>query len=256
MHSLFVKQSDVFAKSEDDLGCTHALQHRIRTTDDTPVTMPYRRIPPTQMEEVKAHLQKLVRSGAIVPSNSAYASAVVLVRKRTGALRMCCDFRALNNKTVRDAFSLPHIDESMDALAGACYFSTLDLQSAYLQVPMHPDDAHKTAFTTPFGLYEHWRMAFGLCNAAATFQRLKQMAFRDELFSMLLCYLDVLLVFSSTAAEQIARLDTVFTRLAEYGLKLEARKCVFFATEVKYLGHRVSAEGVTTEPDKVTAVEQ
>ena len=256
VHSLFAKHRDVFAKSEDDLGCTHALQHRIRTTDDTPVTMPYRCIPPTQMEEVKAHLQKLVRLGAIVPSNSAYASAVVLVRKRTGALRMCCDFRALNNKTVRDAFPLPRIDESMDALAGARYFSTLDLQSAYLQVPMHPDDAHKTAFTTPFGLYEHRRMAFGLCNAPATFQRLMQMAFRDELFSILLCYLDDLLVFSSTVAEQIARLDTVFTRLAEYGLKLEARKCVFFATEVKYLGHRVSAEGVATDPDKVTAVEQ
>ena len=163
--ALFTRHRSVFASSNNDLGCTGAVQHHIRTTYDIPVTMPYRRITPTQLEEVKSHLQKLVQSGAIVPSDSAYASAIVLVRKKTGALRMCCDFRALNAKTVKDAYHLPRIDESMDALAGARYFSTLDLQSVYMQVPMHPDDAHKTAFTTPFGLYEHRRIAFGLCNA-------------------------------------------------------------------------------------------
>ena len=255
VRALFRKHHSVFVGPDDELGCTMAVQHRIRTTDDVPVTMPYRRIPPTQLEEVKAHLQELVHSGAIVPSNSAYASAVVLVRKRTGALRMCCDFRALNAKTVKDAYPLPRIDESMDALAGAQYFSTLDLQSAYMQVPMHPDDAHKTAFTTPFGLFEHRRMAFGLCNAPGTFQRLMQTAFREEMFSILLCYLDDILVFSRTVAEHISRLDTVFTRLAEYGLKLARRKCDFFRREVRYLGHRVSADGIATDPEKVTAVQ-
>ena len=253
--ALFSRHHSVFAKSDNDLGCTMAVQHRIRTTDDVPVTMPYRRIPPTKLEEVKSHLQELMQSGAIVPSDSAYASAIVLVRKKTGALRMCCDFRALNAKTVKDAYPLPRIDESMDALAGPRYFSTLDLQSAYMQVPMHPDDAHKTAFTTPLGLYEHRRMAFGLCNAPATFQRLMQTAFREELFNVLLCYLDDLLVFSPTISEHIRRLDIVFTRLSEYGLKLELRKCDFFKREVKYLGHRVSAEGIATDPEKVTAVE-
>ena len=166
-----------------------------------------------------------MQSGAIVPSDSAYASDIVLVRKKTGALRMCCDFRALNAKTVKDSYPLPRIDESMDALAGARYFSTLDLQSAYMQVPMHPDDAHKTAFTTLFGLYEHRRMVFELCNAPATFQRLMQTAFRNEMFNILLCYLDDLLVFSRTISEHIRRLDTVFTRLSEFGLKLELIKC-------------------------------
>ena len=189
-------------------------------------------------------------------TGSHFASAVVLVRKRSGALRMCCDFRALNAKTVKDAYPLPRIDESMDALAGARWFSTLDLQSAYTQVPMHPDDQHKTAFTTPFGLYEHRRMAFGLCNAPATFQRLMQTAFREEMFSILLCYLDDVLVFSSTIAEQLQSLDTVFTRLREYGLKLELKKCAFFQSEVQYLGHRVSAAGIATDPEKVAAVER
>ena len=121
---------------------------------------------------------------------------------------------------------------------------------------MHPDDQHKTAFSTPFGLYEHRRMAFGLCNAPATFQRLMQTAFSEEMFSILLCYLDDVLVFSATVAEQIQRLDTVFTRLAEYGLKLELKKCAFFQSEMQYLGHRVSAAGIATNPEKVAAVER
>ena len=202
------------------------------------------------------NLQRLVRTGAILESKSDFASAVVLVRKRSGALRMCCDFRALNAKTVKDAYPLPRIDESMDALVGARWFSTLDLQSAYTQVPMHPEDQHKIAFTTPFDLYEHRRMAFGLCNAPATFQRLMQTAFREEMFSILLCYLDDVLVFSSTIAEQLQRLDTVFTRLTEYGLKLELKKCAFFQSEVQYLGHRESAAGIATDPEKVAAVER
>ena len=240
VRALFNRHRVVLAQSDDDLACTNAVQHRIRTTDDIPVTMPYRRIPPKQLDEVKDHLQRLVRTGAIVESKSDLASAVVFVRKRSGALRMCCDFRALNAKTEKDAYPLPRIDESMDALAGARWFSTLDLQSAYTQVPTHPEDQHKTAFTTPFGLYEHRRMAFGLCNAPATFQRLMQTAFREEMFSILLCYLDDVLIFSSTIAEQLQRLDTVFTRLTEYGLKLERKKCAFFQSEVQYLGQRKS----------------
>ena len=97
---------------------------------------------------MKEHLQKLLRNGSIVESRSNHASAIVLVRKRSGALRLCCDYRALNAETVKDAHPLPRIDESMDAMKGACWFTTLDLQSAYNQVRMHPDDQHKTAFTT------------------------------------------------------------------------------------------------------------
>ena len=149
----------------------------------------------------------------------------------------------------------PRIDESMDALAGARYFTTLDLQSAYMQVPMHPGDAHKTAYTRPFGLFEDRRMAFGLCCAPDTFQRLTQTAFREELFSILLCYLDVVLVFSQTVAEHISRLDTVFTRLTEYGSKLALRECELFRSEVQYLGHRVCADSIATDPDKATAIQ-
>ena len=117
--AVFQKHVDVFASSEDDLGCTDAVKHRIWTTDTRPVTQPYRRVPPTQLDEVKEHLEKLLRTGVIVPSHSDHASPIVLVRKKSGALRMCVDYRALNAKTVKAAYALPRIVESMDAMTGS-----------------------------------------------------------------------------------------------------------------------------------------
>ena len=245
--AIFHRHANVFASSENDPGCTDAIKHRINTTDARPVAQPYRRVPPTQLDKVKAHLEKLLRTGVIVPSHSDHASPIVLVRKKSGALRMCIDYRTLNAKTVKDAYALPRIIESMDAMTGSKWFTTLDLQSAYNQVQMEPADQHKTAFTTPLGL-------FGLCNAPATFQRLMQTAFHAEMFNILLVYLDDIVVYSDTLDEHLARLDTVFTRLKSYGLKLEIRKCSFFKKSVKYLGHVVSSEGVATDPDKISAV--
>lgn len=129
---------------------------------------------------------------------SSYASPIVLVRKADGGLRLCVDYRKLNSKTSRDAFPLPRIDESLDALGGAQVFLTIDLASGYRQVAVHEKDRHKTAFTTPFGLYEYHRMPFGLCNAPATFQRLIQAIMSNFVFLIVLIYLDDLLVYSST----------------------------------------------------------
>ena len=197
-----------------------------------------------------------MRNGTIVPSKSNHASAIVLVRKKNGDLRMRIDYRALNNKTIKDAHPLPRIMESLDAMTGAQYFTTLDLQSAYNQVQMEPDDQHKTAFTTPFGLYEFTRMPYGLCNAAATFQRLMQMTFSAEMFEILLVYLDDIVIFSKSIEEHLERLDAVFTKLRQFGLKLELKKCNFFKKEVLYLGHLIGADGVATDPSKIAVVEK
>ena len=161
VRALFNRHRVVFAQSDDGLGCTSAVQHRIRTTDDIPVTMTYRRIPLTQLDEVKDHLQRLVRTGAIVESKSDFASAVVLVRKRSGALRMCCDFRALNAKTVKDAYPLPRIDESMPG--GSAHWICNRLTPRYrctqttntrLHLPLHlactnTDEWHSDCATHP-----------------------------------------------------------------------------------------------------------
>lgn len=251
---LLEKYSFVFATEDEDLGYTDKVQHEIHLTDDVPVTQPYRRIPPTQYSEVREHIGKLLKRGVIKESSSAYASPIVLVRKADGSLRLCVDYRKLNSKTRRDAFPLPRIDESFDALRGAKFFSTIDLASGYHQVAMHERDRDKTAFTTPFGLYEYVRMPFGVCNGPATFQRLMQVTMSDLIFQILLVYLDDILVFSETFEQHLKRLETVLKRLAETGLKVKLQKCAFLQQSVKFLGHQVSAEGVGTDPSKVSAV--
>lgn len=252
--SILQKNRKAFAETEDDVGFTWAATHRIQLVDDSPVNATYRRIPPNLLEEIRAHLLDLLRKGVIVPSSSPYSSAIVIVRRKNGKLRLCCDYRALNAKTVRDVHPLPRIEESMDALGGAVSFCCLDLAAAYNQMGMHPDDQHKTAFTTPFGLFEWTKMSFGLTNAPSSFQRLMNEIFREEIFQILLCYLDDILVYGKTVMETLERLDVVLGKLVQYGLKLEITKCSFMKSEVTYLGHRISKEGIATDPNKIAAV--
>ena len=251
---LLHQYADVFSRSEQDLGCSTLLEHEIPLLDDIPVRQRYRRLPPSQYEQVKAHIQLLLEGGVIRPSTSPYASPIVLVHKKSGELRMCVDYRQLNAKTRRDAYPLPRIEESLDALGGAQYFSTLDLASGYNQVSVAEHDRAKTAFCTPFGLYEFNRMPFGLCNAPGTFQRLMERIFGDQSFQTLLLYLDDVVVFSSSFDQHLQRLGLVLGRLRAQNLKLKLAKCRFFAREAQYLGHVISAAGVATDPDKTRVV--
>ena len=222
--------------------------------DDVPVWQRYRRIPPSEYEVVKDHINQLLGTQVIRESSSPYASQIVLVKKKDGNLRMCVDYRLLNGKTRKDAFPLPRIDESLDALTGARWLSTLDLASGYNQVPMAEADRLKTAFCTPFGLFEWNRMPFGLCNDPSTFQRLMQRIFGDQQCQSLLLYLDDIVVFSSTTEQHLERLGVVLGRLQHEGLKVKLSKCAFFQQEVSYLGHVISDKGVSTDPNKVKAV--
>ena len=254
LRQLLEEFSDILTNDDMDVGRTDRVKHHIPLVDETPVVQPYRRIPPSQLGEVKQHLQELLEKDIIRPSTSPYASPIVLVRKKNGSLRMCVDFRRLNSKTRRDAFPLPRIDESLDALQGARFFSTMDLASGYHQVEVEEEDKPKTAFTTPFGLWEYNRMPFGLCSAPSTFQRLMTSGMNDLLFQVLLVYLDDILVFSKTFQEHLERLRIVLSRLREMGLKLNPEKCKFGQSSVQYLGYTISAEGIETAKDKVEAV--
>ena len=162
----------------------------------------------------------------------------------------------MNNMTVCDAFPLPRIDESLDALNGAKCFTTLDIASGFHQIAMKPIDQHKTAFSTPFGLFEYKRMPMGLCNSPATFQRLMQHIFNDLVFQILLIYLDDLIIYSSTLEEHVERLEKTFMRLKEHGLKLNGNKCHFCKEEVNYLDYAISAKGVATDKGKIEVVEK
>uniref|UniRef100_A0A3B1J8K5 Gypsy retrotransposon integrase-like protein 1 n=1 Tax=Astyanax mexicanus TaxID=7994 RepID=A0A3B1J8K5_ASTMX len=254
--ALFQKYSNIFAKSEGDLGCTSLISHEIPLLDEVPVRQPYRRIPPSQYSTVKAHIQQLLDSRVIRESSSPFSSPIVLVTKKDGSLRLCVDYRQLNAKTRRDSYPLPRIEESLDALCGAKWFSTLDLASGYNQVPVEEKDKSKTAFCTPFGLFEFNRMPFGLCNAPGTFQRLMERIFGDCRYQSVLLYLDDVIVFSQTVEEHLERLEEVFSRLQKQNLKVKLSKCQFFQHQVSYLGHVVSAEGVTTDPAKIEVVKE
>ena len=255
LEELLRMNAGAFAQDDNDLGYTDMIRHSIRTSAETPVSLPFRRIPPTQYQEVKEHIRMLLGQVVIKESHSAWASPIVLVRKKDGSLRMCVDYRQLNAKTHRDAFPLPRIDESFDAMKGAKWFTTLDLASGYHQIAMDERDQEKTAFVTPMGIYEYTRMPFGLCNAPATFQRLMQRCLGDQCYQTVLCYLDDVLVFSETFEEHLERLEMVLQRLQSIGLKLKSSKCHFLQSEVLYLGHRVSADGISTDPDKIVAVQ-
>ena len=253
----FIQQNaDSFAWDDDKLGYTDLLPHKITLTTDRPVAQPYRRIPPTQLQEVREHLDDLLKKDIIRPSTSPYAAPIVIVRKKNGTIRCCCDYRRLNDVTVKDAFPLPRMDECIDALSGAKYFSTLDLASGYHQVMMNEDDRHKTAFTTPFGLYEWTRLPFGLANAPAHFSRLMQYVMHDHLFQVMLVYLDDLLVYADSFEEHLRRLQLIIDRLREVNLKLNPDKCALVKSSVVFLGHVLSADGLRTDPEKIRAVEE
>ena len=185
----------------------------------------------------------MLETGVISKSSSNWASAPVLVLKKDGSVRYCVDFRCLNDKTVKDLFPLPSISRCLDQLSGNVYFSTLDMASGYCQIEIEEQDRHKMAFIK-FGLFEQRRMAFGLCNAPATFQRVIQLVLRGLTWDKILAYLDNVIVLGENFQDHIKNLHTTFERFAKYNLKLKPKKCVLFQTETMFLGRIVSSEGV------------
>lgn len=192
--------------------------------------------------------------GIIQPSCSPWAAPIVPVRKRDGGLRFCVDYRKLNDVTRKDAYPLPRIDDALDSLANAKWFSTLDLESGYWQVEVAPKDKAKTAFITRQGLIEFNVLAFGLTNGPSTFQRLMDLVLSDLQWTTCLVYLDDIIVFGRTFEEHLSRLGEVLSKLKTANLKVKPSKCNLFSTEVQYLGHVISAEGVKADPGKVEAV--
>lgn len=253
---LLHRNLSVFSRGETDLGRTHLTMHEIDTGEAKPIKLPPRRVPLHLQQEVADGLKQMLDSGIIRPSCSPWAAPVVLVRKKGGGLRFCVDYRKLNDVTSKDAYPLPRIDDALDSLSHACWFSTLDLASGYWQVEVDPKDRYKTAFITRQGLFEFNVLSFGLCNAPSTFQRLMDLILADLQWTTCLVYLDDIIVFGRTFQEHLARLDEVLVKLQQANLKIKPSKCNLFSTQVHYLGHVISAEGVMADPAKVAAVRE
>lgn len=255
VHKLFSKWQHIFSKDPCDLGHTDLIEHEIHLSDAKPFKEPHRNIPTSLLEEVRQHIKEMIDCGAIRESNSPYSSNVVIVRKKDGTIRFCIDFRKLNQRTIKDAYAIPRIENTLHLLSGSRYFSKLDLRSGYWQVSVKEEDKPKTAFTVgSLGFYECNRMPFGLTNAPATFQRLMERCMGELNLRDCLIYLDDVIIFSATFDQHLERLEAVFSRLAENNLKLKPSKCEFFKSKVTYLGHVVSEEGIQADPDKIEAI--
>jgi len=248
--------ADVFAESlPPSLPPSRDIDHRIDLLPDSaPVfSRPYR-IAEVDKKELETQLEDLLDKGFIRRSRSPFASPVLFVPKKDGKLRLCVDYRRLNQITVRDRYPLPLIDDLFNRLRNAKYFSSCDAVSGYYQVRIHPPDIPKTAFTTPFGSFEFLVLPFGLCGAPSTFMRLMDSIFPASFRKFLVWYLDDLLIFSETEEQHLEHLRLVFEKLREHRIYLKPSKCSFFLQELPFLGHVISAEGVSTDPSKIESI--
>ena len=257
LRDLLDRNAEVFSKHKADIGCCNFVEHEIELEEGAvPHREGARRMTPHKSEACRAETEMLLEYDLIEPSKSPWACGVVMAKKKGGQLRFCCDFRYLNAVTIKDAYPIPRIDESLSKL-GEKFFTTLDLGSAFWQVPLRKKDREKTGFACELGLYQWKRMPFGLCNATATFQRLMAQALTGvtkKYGNLLMCYVDDVVIATPTLEDHIDRLDEVFGCMKRAGLKCKPSKCEILRDSIKYLGRMVDRHGVRPDPEAVEAV--
>lgn len=256
LKKILVENKDLFFQEGDNLTCTDEIQHEIKLSDDRPTYAKTYRYPQIHEEEIKNQIAEMLRQGIIRESNSPFNSPLWIVEKKRDnsnikKWRIVIDYRKLNLKTVEDKFPIPNIDQTLDRLGKAQYFSTLDLAKGFHQVLVKEEDRCKTAFSTPYGHYEYVRMPFGLKNAPSTFQRLINLVLRKYINKICVVYMDDILVFSTGIEEHYNNLKTIFKALRKANLKLQVDKCNFLKRETEYLGHILTTDGIKPNPNKI-----
>jgi AcrR family transcriptional regulator len=252
--SILESYSDVFEQKTTGLVDDLAPPSVTLIPDSIPPNRPAFRLSLPERQELESQVTKMLEKGWIQPSRSPYGAPVLFVPKPDGSLRMCIDYRALNKLTLKNKYPLPRIEDLLDNLSGARYFSSLDLTSGYHQLRLPASDIPKTAFNTHFGKFE-WRvLPMGLSKAPAVFQSVMNRLFSKYLNKNVLIYLDDILIFSKTEEEHYAHLSQVLAFLRQCGLKAKMSKCDFFKAELKFMGHIVSSSGMKPDPAKVQVV--
>lgn len=229
----------------------HDVLHYIETEDHAPVQCKSRRLNPEKYAFVKKEIENLLELGIIKPSNSPYSSPIHVV-KNNGTFRMTCDYRMLNKITKPQLYPVPHIQDVNNQIAGSKIFSKLDMTRAYFQIPIYEAHQHKTAIVCPLGKYEFTRLNFGMQGAASSYQMFMDSILRGLPF--VFCYLDDLIVYSTSEAEHEEHLRIIFERLSKYGLVLNATKSVLGVPELAFLGYKITCEGLLPLTDKIEAI--
>ena len=260
LRALLEEYKEIFSKDKTDIGCAVGVEHDIELLPEAkPFRDPYRRFIPAKKEAVDEQVDALLKDDICEESKSPYSSAVVLVKKGDGTWRFCVDFRKLNAITKKDAYPLPRIDETLEKMGNALYFTSLDMGSAFWQIELTKRAKELTAFVTSKGQFQWNRMPFGLCNATATFQRMMTKILAGlslHYGNVVLCYVDDILIASHTIEEHLIRLREVFSALSKAGLKLKAAKCRLFDREIRFLGRKISGAGIEPDPDKIKPVQE
>ena len=251
---LLSRFQDSFSKGEWDLGLARLTEHEIRTGDAAPIKQPPRRVPLAYADKEREAIEELKAKGVIRESVSPCSSPIVLVSKKDGGVRPCVDYRKVNGLVKPDGFPLPRIQDCLDAVAGSSLFSTFDLTSGYFQIPLKEEDIPKSSFVCKYGQLEMTRMPFGLNNSASTFQRTMEMALQGLQWITCLIYIDDIIVFGKNFDEHISRVEQVLERIQAAGLKLKPQKCEMLQTEVVFLGHVVSCDGVKPNPVNIAKI--
>jgi hypothetical protein len=229
------------------------IEHQIPLKPDAkPVAQEPYKLSPVELDEVHKTLTKLSNQGWIRPSLSPWGSPVLFQRKKSGRLRMCVDYRALNHATIKYAYPMPLIDELLAKLQGYKVLSKLDLSEGFHQIRVAPEDVYKTAFVTQYGAYEYLVMPFGLANAPAQFTLLMNSVLQD--LKAVIVFMDDILIFSKSLQDHHTHIRLYLERLREHKLYAAPKKCDFFRTRVEYLGHIITPEGTSVVLSKVKAI--
>lgn len=232
------------------------IQHRIDTGDAKPVNLPHFRLPPTHLAEQEKQISELLAKGLVRPSHSPWGAPVLFVQKHDGSWRMCVDYRALNDVTIKNKFPLPRIQEQLDQTGQALVFTKIDLLSGFWQIAMEQTSIEKTAFNTRDGKYEYLVMPMGLTNAPPTFQSAMNDLLREYLNDFVVVYIDDVLIFSKNEAEHLEHVRKVMVKLRDAGFYAKSSKCVFGASQVEFCGHTIGGGKIQMSQAKVDAVSQ
>ena len=253
IEKLVLKNQDLFASKDSELGHTDTIKMQIDIGNSLPIKMKPYRTPIKNREVIDKAINEMLDADVIKRSRSPWSFPVVIVDKKDGSKRFCVDFRKLNQITKKNSYPLPLIDDILALLGKAKFFTSLDLKSGYWQVAMDEKDKEKTDFACHKGLFEFNVMPFGLSNAPAVFQELMSVVLQG-CNDFATAYLDDIMVFSSTLEEHLKHLSIIFGKLRQHNLKLKLKKCSFLQLETNYLGFVISEEGIKPDEKKIEAI--